>query len=267
MDGMIALLYNLINMTPSTLVFLAGSATRQCAARVDKQFQGYHTLQYLDDGEVELFYGEERHALRGFWFWPAMPGPRIRFHAMPGTASWSHRFVAFSGPLVQEWQRQGLLLPTPQKVAVDQGPRMDEIIALKDRREGFSELRAARLLELLLIDLAEARQAPAADDDWLETVLKLLEESGYWPDCAGVADACGMSLPTLRRRFRRAMRISLHGYALQARVSRARALLSRTDTPIKVIADQLGYRDVYFFSRQFRELTGLPPNRFRNARQ
>jgi AraC-like DNA-binding protein len=267
MDRVIGLLYNMVTMKPSTLVFLAGSATRHCTARVDKHFLGYHTLQYMDSGSVELSYGEERHALAGFWFWPAMPGPRIRFHAMPGTAEWSHRFIAFSGPLVLEWQRQGLLLPAPQRVVVDQAKRMDEILALKDRREVFSDLRAVRLLELLLIDLAEARQAPAMSDDWLETVLRLLQDSRYWPDYPTLCADWGMSLPTLRRRFRKAMRISLHGYAMQARVSQACTLLTQTDLPIKAVADQLGYRDVYFFSRQFRELTGFPPKRFRSARQ
>lgn len=254
-------------MKSSLLTFLAGSATCHCSARVDKQFLGYHTLQYMDSGSVELWYGEERHLLQGHCFWPAMPGPRIRFHAQPGTAEWSHRFLAFSGPLVQEWQRQGLLLSAPQQVDEDDGTRMDEIIALKDRHGRFSDLRAIRLLELLLIDLAEARQVPQGGDPWLESVLKALEDSGYWPDYAALCGASGMSLSGLRRRFRNTLRISLHAYVLQARVSRARILLTRTDLPIKAIADQLGYRDVYFFSRQFRELTGHPPGRYRETRQ
>lgn len=254
-------------MKSSLLTFLAGSATRHCGAMVDKHFLGYHTLQYMDSGEVELWYGDERHALDGFCFWPAMPGPRIRFHARPGTTEWSHRFLAFSGPLVQEWQRQGLWLAMPQRVSEDHGARMDEIIALKDRHDVFSDLRAVRRLELLLIDLAEARQVPQGGDPWLETVLKALEEAGYWPDYGALSAAVGTRLPTLRRRFRSTMRISLHAYVLQARVSRACALLTGTDLPIKAIADRLGYRDVYFFSRQFRELAGHAPGRYRATRQ
>jgi len=267
MDGAIIFLHYMRIMKPDELVFLAGSATPVCRARVDKHFNGYHTLQYMNAGAVEIFYDGERHLLDGFWFWPAMPGPRIRFHPAPGAAAWSHRFVAFAGPLVQDWAQQGLWPAGPQRVARDWGARMDEILAFKDRRERLADLRAARLLELLLLDLAEARQAPRRAAGRLDAVLRELEASNYWPDYARLSAVARMSLPTLRRRFRQAQRISLHAYALQARAGRAAALLTRTDRPIKTIADELGYRDVYFFSRQFRALTGLPPRRFRESRQ
>jgi len=267
MDGMIEVLYYINIMKPTDLIFLAGSEISKCSAFVDKHFLGYHTLQYMDSGEVELRYDSEPHHLTGFCFWPAMPGPRIRFHAAPGTATWSHRFLAFTGPLVQDWEEQGLLLHTPQKVENDQTARMNEIILLKDRRERFSTWRAIRLLELLLIDLAEERAAPALTRGWLETVVRELEDSRYWPDYPRLCAACRMSLPTLRRRFRKEMRISLHQYAMQARISRAGTLLTQSNPTIQSVADELGYSDVYFFSRQFRELTGLPPKRFRDSRQ
>jgi YesN/AraC family two-component response regulator len=37
--------------------------------------------------------------------------------------------------------------------------------------------------------------------------------------------------------------------------------------PIKTIAEQLGYRDVSFFTRQFRLVTGVPPATFRRSRE
>ena len=41
----------------------------------------------------------------------------------------------------------------------------------------------------------------------------------------------------------------------------------RTDLPVKEIAEQLGYSDVYFFTRQFHRYIGLPPAKFRKIRQ
>lgn len=267
MDGMIYFLYYMITMKSDDLLFTSGLATKKCGAMVDKFFLGYHTLQYMDKGSVELFYAGERHLLTGFSFWPAMPGPHIRFHPAPGTKTWSHRFLAFTGPRVQEWEEQGLLLHAPQQVAEDRSRQMDEIIALKDRADRFSLMKAGRLLEILLIDLAQERCAPGNTGGWQETVLTELEASNYWPDYARLSALCHMSLPTLRRRFRAEMRISLHRYAMQARISRAGALLTSSELTIQTIANQLGYSDVYFFSRQFRELTGLSPKRFRDSRQ
>ena len=63
------------------------------------------------------------------------------------------------------------------------------------------------------------------------------------------------------------MNVPPHEYVLQSRVAEARRLLAEGDDPIKTIAARLGYRDVYFFSRQFKRFTGVPPALFRKSRQ
>ena len=44
---------------------------------------------------------------------------------------------------------------------------------------------------------------------------------------------------------------------------RARMLLTESGNSIGWIADRLGYRDVYFFSRQFKRFHGKSPTAFR----
>jgi AraC-like DNA-binding protein len=56
-------------------------------------------------------------------------------------------------------------------------------------------------------------------------------------------------------------------YVLQCRANAARQLLTETDLPVKLIARQLGYQDVFFFTRQFRKFTGVPPALYRKSRQ
>ena len=90
-------------MSTPDLVFLHGSHTPRCNARVDKVFEGYYTLQFMVDSALELFYDEQAYRLEGSWFWPAWPGPQIRFHAGGGRSTWNHRYIAFKGPLVNQW--------------------------------------------------------------------------------------------------------------------------------------------------------------------
>jgi AraC-like DNA-binding protein len=119
-------------------------------------------------------------------------------------------------------------------------------------------------------DRAKRAAAPdAGAESWLDSVLLELarEKPDTEPDYPALADLCGMSLSSLRRRFRAATGTPLHEWTMQARIVRARALLGETDTPIKAIAEQLGYRDVYFFTRQFRQRVGVPPAAFRRSRQ
>ena len=45
----------------------------RCTATVDKYFVGYHTLQFMFRGGIELSYDDRAHLLEGKWFWPANP--------------------------------------------------------------------------------------------------------------------------------------------------------------------------------------------------
>jgi iron complex transport system substrate-binding protein len=125
------------------------------------------------------------------------------------------------------------------------------------------------LLEGMLLELAEGRSGAPVQAEWLEIATGRLSASldGELPDYAALAAELGMGETTLRRRFRKATGTSPHGYVLQCRLAEARRLLGETDLPVKSIAERLGYRDVYFFSRQFRQLAGVPPTVYRQSRQ
>ena len=132
--------------------------------------------------------------------------------------------------------------------------------------------RAIHLLEGILIDLAEARAQAQRQPAWLKTVVDRLRGASAEGDDDAIdydalAAEVGMAGSTLRRRFRDATGMALHRFVLSHRVAEARRLLGETDVPIKSIARRLGYRDVYFFSRQFRQLAGVPPALYRKSRQ
>ena len=76
-----------------------------------------------------------------------------------------------------------------------------------------------------------------------------------------------MGLSTLRRRFKIATGSTLHQYVMQRRMGRAKELLGQTELPLKAIAAQLGFSDVYFFSSQFRQQVGVAPAAYRKSRQ
>lgn len=253
------------------LRFLHSRSTPRCDARVDKSFVGYHTLQFAEEGSVELFYGTTRYLLPAGTVWTAFPGPRTRFHVAPGHTHWNHRYAAFTGPRVADWIVGGLWFTTPQPrpAAPDFVGRFDTLV---DRINGadnrFGHARAVNLLEDILLELAESRERPVSERSapvWLESLLAELTSVSFRPDRWAIAN--GMSLATLRRHFKAATGVPLHEYTLQRRLAEARSLLTDTDIPVKAIAETLGYKDVYFFSRQFREATGVPPATFRKSRQ
>ena len=79
---------------------------------------------------------------------------------------------------------------------------------------------------------------------------------------APIARALGMSPRTLQRRLREAG-TSLHKERAGFRVEAAKKRLVETNTPVTVIALDLGFATPQHFSRQFRETTGVAPSEWR----
>jgi AraC-like DNA-binding protein len=251
----------------SELVFLHSAYIPRCTAVVDKRFAGYYAVQLMTRGNVRLKYDQQGYELRGRWMWSCWPGPRIYFSRADGASDWAHRYVAFTGPLVGRWLEMNLLpfhpQPLPSTRIIHQ---FDELLGLVRRLDAWGRLRAVNLLEAILLGLAEKR--PEKNDPWLAEVRERIARQGtLWPDYEVTARQLGIGLSTLRRRYRNAAGVPLHTEMMSRRAAAAQDLLADTSLPIKEIAERLGYRDVYFFSRQFRGISGVSPAAFRRSRQ
>lgn len=80
-----------------------------------------------------------------------------------------------------------------------------------------------------------------------------------------LAEECGYSPDYFTRLFKKVMNCSPQRYQVLARVNKACQQLRDSDLLIKQIASQLGYSNEYFFSRQFKSVTGQNPSDYRKA--
>ncbi len=80
---------------------------------------------------------------------------------------------------------------------------------------------------------------------------------------AELAARTGWQQNYLCRRFRRHTGKSISRYRIELRIQRAIYELRHTDEKILAIAWKSGFRDLSYFSRAFKAVTGLPPHRFR----
>jgi len=135
------------------------------------------------------------------------------------------------------------------------------------RQEDAAGARAAELAlrQLLLQRILDAgRPAQALADERIARVLGAIQEQPerQW-QLDGMAQVACLSVSQFRRLFMTATGMTPNAYLVQERVARARKLLAESDLPLAVIADTLGYRDVYYFNRQFRLVAGPPPATYR----
>ncbi len=78
-----------------------------------------------------------------------------------------------------------------------------------------------------------------------------------------LADHCGLNPTYLSAQFKVSFGQSIRSYVTHARIGTARNLLLDTDLSVTEIARQLGYCDVYYFTRQFKRLVGMAPGKWR----
>jgi PAS domain S-box-containing protein len=83
------------------------------------------------------------------------------------------------------------------------------------------------------------------------------------PRLEEMAAAAGTSTSTLERRMRAVFGLAPTQFVLRARIDRARALLTGTDTPLAEVALRCGFYDQPAFTRQFARLAGETPGQFR----
>jgi AraC-like DNA-binding protein len=144
-----------------------------------------------------------------------------------------------------------------------------------DRDEPARREEAQALLKGLLISVArggERRPAlsPAGDRHYRTMralATRIRESPGTLPVIRELAREAGYGTEHFARVFREVNGVLPQEFIIQCRVERARQLLFESAMTVGEIADALGYRDIYFFSRQFKERTGLSPTALRNQRR
>jgi len=66
------------------------------------------------------------------------------------------------------------------------------------------------------------------------------------------------------RLFKQITGISTQNYIMNARIEAAKGLLHSSNYTIGRIAERVGYSDIYYFSRQFKQKTGISPSQYRS---
>ena len=138
------------------------------------------------------------------------------------------------------------------------------------RQNGLAaELRVDALAHLLVAEsIAAWRQGSDSDEG---TVVEKMRQSlgSNVAEHLLVRDAArraGKCESRMRAIFKRATGLSPKKYQTRARLVHAGRLLRGTDLPIGVIAEQVGFKSIFSFSRRFCKLLGISPSEYRRRK-
>jgi AraC-like DNA-binding protein len=105
----------------------------------------------------------------------------------------------------------------------------------------------------------------ARGEAWFEQSLRLLGQrrAGAWATPQAVAREVGLSYENFRKRFAALGGESPGQYQKRRRLEWACAAIYQGERSLKQIADELGFCDVFHFSKAFKQVVGTTPSEYR----
>lgn len=168
------------------------------------------------------------------------------------------------------------LLPEPYRVFrenVDFERLLSSYVRLFLVERTFGAEEEAKLvLKQLMIHLLreDRREHPAGGGESAQLTEAIHEVANYIRLNAGkphrleeLAARANLSPKYFSTKFKAMIGQSVQSYIIRSRIERAEHLLRYGGMTVSEVADVLGYRDVFFFSRQFKRHTGRSPSEVR----
>ncbi len=194
------------------------------------------------------------------------PDPRHRLQVFAVHFEPLDAFGTMIPPVQMRLPPQGMILQ--ERAFFDEQARRCAAYA-EHEGEILAQRQVALLVEQMLLYLWEEALRPLENplDRRLRKIgAEIRRNPGEeWPVETQAERAC-LSRSQYTRRFVRLYGVSPTQFVIRCRLERAAQLLSETDMTVREVADVLGYRDLFFFSRQFKSYFGRPPGMQRQCR-
>ncbi len=141
--------------------------------------------------------------------------------------------------------------------------------------EPSADTSAEQMMRALIIELdREHRNAPSHEplateqhhrQIILATVAKIRESPAETPSVVELAHAAGYSVDHFSRVFLKIVGLRPQQYIIQAKIERASQLLAESNLTIGAISEVVGFQDIFYFSRQFKQKVGKSPSLYRKS--
>jgi AraC-like DNA-binding protein len=250
------LLRNIAGIDPASMRILGSYALILMVEGNGYYSDARRTQAALAAGDCVLVFPELAHAY----------GPQ------PG-AGWTQIYFVFEGPQFDLWRKRHLIRterPVLRLGAPDYWQqRLREVVPAEAREVGRSggALRSfGRFLDVLAEMIAAGNESAKPDHDaWLEKSLRLLGQRSAkgWLTPQDVAHDVGLSYENFRKRFAQHTSESPGAYQKRRRLEWACAAIYQGQHTMKQIADELGFCDVFHFSKAFKQVIGTTPSEYR----
>jgi AraC-like DNA-binding protein len=234
--------------------------------RILPEFQ----MVYISSGEGVFSAEDKTYPVKSGSMLLLLPGMKHFYKPLYETG-WHEYWVGFTGSFFTDLVKKGLL--SKEHIFFDLGLH-DYVLSIFTQI--FDEVRAQHplyqiktcsLVFTLLAELLTSerrRQYPNYAQQIVEQAKYLMEANiNTEIDLQEVARLIGISTSRLNDIFKAHTSMTPYQYYIQIKIHRACRLLEQPNMTIKEAAITLGFDDQYYFSRLFKQKTGIPPSQWK----
>ncbi|NGZ76849.1 helix-turn-helix transcriptional regulator [Saccharibacillus alkalitolerans] len=253
----------------SVAIVNAGHLPGRTMRREGASFQ-YWALVLITGGKG--FYrvdgGEIQQVSAGSWFC-LYPGAEFHYGPHPGEY-WDEYYFTAEGSRIEEWRRDWLSAePKVRKFRMNELllQRMENMLRLIEGGTPDNLDRTALQLESFLYELIseeDGRDAGGRERFAQEVIEDIQAMLHVPPTVSDIAARHHVSVSTLRRIVHDYTGYPFNEFVHRLRTAEARNVLLNTDMSVKEIGERLGYKDMFYFSRVFKRITGVSPREYRS---
>ncbi|GHV81922.1 transcriptional regulator [Spirochaetia bacterium] len=240
---------------------------RQVAeGRILSEFQ----ILYITEGEGTFTTGDTSYTVTPGSMLLLLPGIKHRYKPVYETG-WHEYWVGFKGEYFQRLLQEEIL--SKKNIFFEIGLH-DYILTIFNRifdevttqRPLFQFKACVEVLSLISEMLAhERRQKQPNYYQKIVDKAKCIMESNIYSaiNLPNISDEIGISTSRLNEIFKTYTSMTPYQYFIHIKILKAESLLEQEDASIKEVAFRLGFEDQHYFSRLFRNKTGIAPSEWR----
>lgn len=230
---------------------------RQCRER---RFE-FYSLSHLYDGSGEFWQpGERERRLRPGEAVLIAPGDIHRYGGSDDSP-YIEDSIRFTGPVADLLHRTGIIRTGVYEFgSLRRIPALAELIA---DPSAAAQIKANILLQQLLTDLYFEHRRREESSPINEVIALIKAHPEKWWTVTELAELCNLSPDQFRRNFLHHTGMLPKKYLEELKLRQSAELLFSTRGTVAEIAGRCGYVDPYHFSRRFKRLFGVSPERYR----
>ena len=224
--------------------------------------QGKGIFQSTQGGKISVNAGDAFLLFPGEWH-RYQPDPEV---------GWTEYWIRFSGDYANKLMSSEPLSALRPVIRIGHNKALfqllSESVEMMHSNPFFNPWVAAAQGIQVLAHLVIADQRPKSkySDQVEASRCHIYEHVEQTIDYRGLAQGLGFSsYSVFREEFYKVTGLPHTQYQLVIRLDKAKELLCETALPIGEIADQLGFRDQYYFARFFKAKTGMTPSEYRQT--